>query len=62
MHDSINCNKCGNESYIEGEYPEFFAWCTTCDDYAEGFDCLAHAADHMGNLIDHTYDRMRDGD
>lgn len=54
------CKKCNNTCTIDGDYPKYFAWCDTCRDYADGFDAHEHAADVMGNLIDSTYDRMKD--
>jgi len=43
----ITCKKCREEIPVDGEYPKFFAWCFTCDDYAD-FDL----EDYIGGLID----------
>ena len=48
----IICTKWKESCIIDGEYPKFFAWCETCADYAEGFDCLEYSADWMGDKID----------
>lgn len=56
----ITCQKCNDTCVIDGEYPKFFAWCDTCKDYAQGFDCFKYAADYYGDLIDQTYDNIKD--
>lgn len=59
MNDTFVCQKCGYLCTIDGEYPKFDAWCDTCKNYAEGFDCLEYAAEHLGNKIDYIYDMMK---
>jgi len=56
------CRKCFSECIVEGDFPKFYCWCDECDDYAKGFDEEAedYAADYMGTMIDHVYDRMSD--
>lgn len=63
MTKEHTCTKCKSDCVIDGEYPKFFAWCDTCNDYAEGFDVFKYGAEHMGNFVDHifdsTYERLR---
>lgn len=55
----IKCSQCGEMCVIEGECPKFYAWCDTCNDYAD-FDIQEYTADYIGGLIDYTYDHYRE--
>ncbi|MHA2280086.1 MAG: hypothetical protein ACXAC5_04320 [Promethearchaeota archaeon] len=55
----VTCNKCKSICEVDGEYPKFFAWCDTCDDYAD-HDMMEFATEWYAGLIDYTYDMMRD--
>lgn len=57
MKPEIKCGKCGDDCMVDGEYPKFFAWCETCNDYAD-YDMHEYAADYMGSLIDGAEHRM----
>lgn len=54
--DSIICQKCGNEAYIDGDPSEYFAWCDECNDYAEGFDVLEYNQERYADMIDRAGD------
>lgn len=57
--DEVICNKCDQPAVVDGEYPKFFAWCDTCNDYADS-DMCAYTADWMGDRIDRAYDEWKD--
>ena len=48
----IKCKECKDICIVEGDYPEFFAWCENCGTYAEGFDCLEYAGDYLADKIE----------
>lgn len=56
----VECARCGSVCCVDGDFPKFFAWCDTCDDYADGFDCLDYAQDVYAGMIDAAHDRARD--
>ena len=58
MMDTFICQKCGDECVVDGEYPKFIIWCDTCNDYAKGEE--SYAVDYKSDLIDQTYDRLRE--
>ena len=55
----VACNKCKSKCDVDGEYPKFFAWCETCNTYAD-YDMDKFTGAWYGSLIDYTYDMMRD--
>ena len=58
MPTEVKCQRCGEICLIDGEYPRFFAYCDTCDEYVEGFDILEFAADYLGSKIDEAEMKM----
>jgi len=58
--NEATCTKCKTQCRVDGEYPKFFAWCNTCNDYSEGFDPFEYAAEHRADLIDRTYDAIKE--
>lgn len=51
MNDLIECKKCGTLCQVDGEFPKFFAYCDTCDDYAD-YDMEEWTADYMAMIAD----------
>ena len=51
MDGYVECRRCGELCNVDGEYPKFFAWCETCNDYA---DCnmSEYTADYLATKID----------
>lgn len=56
MNQEITCAECQSECTVDGEYPEFFAWCDTCGDYAKGFDELEFGTDYISDRADSIED------
>ena len=52
MNDEFQCERCGSDCIIEGEYPRFECWCDNCKVEALGFDVLEYAADWYAKQID----------
>ena len=57
MRRWITCKKCGTPCKVDGDYPKFFAFCDTCDDYAT-YDMDMYAADWMADEVDSAELRM----
>lgn len=53
------CKKCGEECQIDREFPKFFAWCYTCQDYAEGDDIEEYTKDWLASGIDKARERSK---
>ena len=51
------CSKCNEEVEIDGDYPKVFAWCNTCNDYAEGVNCEEIVRDQLIHQADMLEDR-----
>ncbi len=51
MNGEVTCGKCGDICEVDGEYPEFFAWCEECGDYAVE-DMTEYAADYAAGIMD----------
>jgi hypothetical protein len=50
MNETL-CKKCGDICVIDGEYPEYFAWCYTCNNYAE-WDEVGYVAQVFAGKIE----------
>jgi hypothetical protein len=50
--DYFFCEKCGDACKVDGNFPKYFCWCDTCNDYARGFEEKEYAADEIGRRID----------
>lgn len=59
MEDLVECRRCGELCQVDGEFPKFFAWCDTCNDYAD-YDMTEYAADYLATKIDAAHERQRD--
>lgn len=54
----MECPDCSAELHIEGDYPDFTAYCDECDDYVDaGVELLEEYLAVQGDL---AYERMRD--
>ena len=51
MNDTVICKKCGGICTIDGDFPKFYAWCDTCNDYAD-YDMGEYAADYLATIAD----------
>lgn len=58
MNDTVICAKCGETCQVDGEFPKFFAWCDTCDDYAS-CDMSEYTANYLASRIDDAHDRSK---
>lgn len=59
MDDLIECRRCGELCQVDGEFPKFFAWCDTCNDYAD-YDMSEYAADYLATKIDAAHERQQE--
>lgn len=60
MNDTIECKRCGSICQIEGEFPKFFAWCDTCNDYADADSAVdEYTADYLAAQIDKAHERSK---
>jgi hypothetical protein len=57
-HGEFECGKCGTPCMVDGEFPKFFAWCDTCDDYAAGFGA-DELNQYAANRVDNPPERER---
>jgi len=57
----VRCAKCGDICCIDGEDYKCWAWCDTCDDYAEGFDGAEYFMEQACAAADALRDREREG-
>ena len=58
MTDCVECRRCGELCYVDGEFPKFFAWCEKCKDYAD-YDMSKYTADWLASATDKEYDRRK---
>jgi len=58
MDGYIECRRCGELCMVDGEFPKFYAWCDTCNDYAD-YDMSEYAADYLATQIDAAYEGHR---
>ena len=56
--NEFTCKKCGEECFVDGEYPKFIIWCDTCNTYAKGSE--DYASDWLINKIDAIYDYLKE--
>lgn len=52
MVDVTECGNCGHECEITGEYPQFTAFCTPCNDTPGDWDPIAYAAQKLAGELD----------
>lgn len=52
MNNVFQCQRCGYDCQVEGEYPRFDCYCDACKKPAEGFDVLEYAAEWYAHQID----------
>ena len=53
----MECPDCSAELHIEGDYPDFTAYCDECDDYVDAGDLAEEYLAAQGDLI---FDTLRD--
>lgn len=52
MVNEHQCERCGTECIIDGDYPRFDCYCDTCKKEAGGFDVLEYAANWYAEQLD----------
>ena len=55
------CEKCGDYCNIDGVGLKSYAWCYTCNDYAQGFDGSAWWYERAAGMADNLRKREREG-
>ena len=58
MKDIITCKKCGGLCDVDGEFPKFFAWCESCNDYAT-YNMDEYNADYYSRMIDNIHETKK---
>jgi hypothetical protein len=56
MINEFQCERCGSDCIIDGDYPRFDCYCEVCKKEAEGFDVLEYAAKWYAEQLDSAAD------
>jgi len=58
----VQCKTCKEWCPITGDIPKVEAWCSECNDYADGFRPEIYVADKIADTIDRYRDKIKYGE